>query len=305
MALQINRSDVAGFIPTSLITGELFYNSADDKLYIGNPDTTVSLVSDNPATIEQRLSHVETQNVATTAVAATAPANPNLGDLWYDTTDEQLRVYTGSEFELASDPYKLKTVGSAGVLPVTTAEFFQHIRFTPDADETTEGERFITAATIWAEQYTGQYFRITGIEEYFDSFPKQTNYLSTMKGPFVLKGGTTNSISSVLYYNTDGVLTTLDSSQYRLINKHGKGYLRPAIQTEWPTDVISDDLDVVIITYNTGKVPSDVPASVKSAILLIAASMFENRENEVVGQGIAMLKPIIAAKDLLHPYKVR
>jgi len=305
MALQINRSDVAGFIPTTLITGELFYNSADDKLYIGNPNATVSLVSDNPVTIEQRLSAVETQNVATTAVAATAPSNPNLGDLWYDTTDEQLRVYTGSEFELASDPYKLKTIGSAGVLPVTTTEFFQHIRFTPDADETTEGERFITAATIWAEQYTGQYFRITGIEEYFDDFPQQSNYLTTVKAPFVLKGGTTNSVTSIQYYNKDGVITTLDSLEYRLVNKHGKGYIRPAVQREWPTDVISGDSDVVIISYNTGKVPSDVPASVKSAILLIAASMFENRENEIVGQGIAMLKPIIAAKDLLHPYKVR
>ena len=304
MALQINRSDVVGYIPTSLITGELFYNSADDKLYVGNPDTTISLVSDNPANIESRLAELESDSNHT-VVSTSEPSSPITGDLWFDSSISQLKVYTGTEFELANDPYKLTTVGSAGVLPVSTSEFFQHIRFTADAAETTEAERFLTSATIWAEQYTGQYFRITGIEEYFDTFPQQTNYLATVKAPFVLKGGHTNSITNVEYYNGDGVLTTVDSSKYRLINKHGKGYLLPAIQEEWPTDVVYGDSDVVKIQYNTGKTPSDVPASVKSAILLIAASMFENRENEVVGQGIAILKPIIAAKDLLHPHKVR
>lgn len=304
MALQINRSNVVGYVPASLVTGELFYNSADDKLFIGNPDTTVSLVSADPLDIESRLATLE-YNSNITTVAATAPSGGQTGDLWYDTVNEQLQVFTGTAFELANDPYKLNTVGSVGVLPVTTAELFQHIRFTADAAEITEAERFIASATIWAEHYTGQYFRVTGVQEYFDNFPQQTNYLKTVREPFILKGGTTNLISSVKYYNKDAVLTTVEPTQYRLINKNGKGYLRPALQTEWPTDVVYGDSDVVIVSYTTGKVPGDVPSPVKSAILLIAASMFENRENEVVGQGIAILKPIIAAKDLLHPYKVR
>ena len=304
MALQINRSDVAGFIPASLVTGELFYNSTDDKLYVGNPDTSVSLVSDNPTVIEQRLADLENASNLTT-VQGTEPTSAQIGDLWFDTSVSALKVYTGTEFELANDPYKLTEVGSAGDDPVSTDEFFQHIRFTPDADEIIEGQRFIKSATIWAEQYTGRYFRITNIEQYFDTFPQQTNYLATVKAPFVLRGAKCNSISTVEYYNGDGVLTTVDSSKYRLINKNDKGYLLPAIQEEWPTDVVYGDPDVVRIQYNTGLIPSEVPASIKSAILLIAASMFENRENEVVGQGIAILKPIIAAKDLLHPYKVR
>ena len=104
--------------------------------------------------------------------------------------------------------------------------------------------------------------------------------------------------------DNNGELQTMSPSDYRIVNKNGKGRLLPAIGKDWPTEVHGDQ-DVIRIVYNTGLLPNDVPASVKSAILLIAASMFENRENEVVGQGIAILKPIIAAKDLLHPYKVR
>lgn len=304
MALQINRSDVAGYLPTSLLTGELFYNSADDKLYIGNPDSTISLISDNPADIESRLAVLEV-GLTSTVVSATAPSSPIVGDLWLDTTIQQLKVWDGSAWNLANDPYGLLDTGSFGLTPVTTDEFFQHIRFTPDAAETTEAERFLQSATLWAEQYTGQYFRLIGLEEYFDCFPQQTNYLERVKAPFVCKGGIINSISSIEYYNNDAVLTTVEASSYRLINKNNKGYVYPAIGSEWPTDVTKTDSNVVKIQYVTGVLPAGVPASVKSAILLIAASMFENRENEVVGQGIAMLKPIIAAKDLLHPYKVR
>ena len=304
MALQINRSDIAGYVPSSLITGELFYNSADNKLYAGNPDTTVSLVSDNPIEINNRIAQLEAQ-VNTTIVSHAAPTTPNVGDLWFDVVAAQLKVYSGTAWELANDPYKLNNVGSVGVIPVSTDQFFQHIRFTPDSDEIVEAERYLTAATLWAEQYTGQYFRVTTVEQYFDSFPKQTNYLETVKPPFVLQGGICNSITTLEYYNVDGVLTTVDPSSYRLVNKNSKSYLLPAINQYWATDVTTEDSDVVRIEYSTGLTPADVSSSIKSAILLIAASMFENRENEIVGQGIAMLKPIIAAKDLLHPYKVR
>lgn len=304
MALQINRSNVAGYIPASLVTGELFYNSADDKLFIGNPDTTISLLSADPLDIESRLAALE-YNSGTTIVAGTAPASGNEGLLWFNTTDGHLYIKIGSDWQLASDPYRAALVDVAGVYPVSSGDFFQHIRFTPNSDEVVEGARFIQAATLWAEQYTGQFFTVKTIEEYFDTFPQQTNYLATIKAAFNLKGGTTNSISSVKYYNKDAVLTTVDPTKYRLINKNDKGYLLPALQEIWPTDVIYGDSDVVIVSYSAGKTPAEVSASVKSAILLIAASMFENRENEVVGQGIAILKPIIAAKDLLHPYKVR
>ena len=304
MALQINRSDVALFVPSTLLAGEFFYNSADDKLYVGNPDSTVNLVSANPVDIESRIASLES-DTGHTVVSGTAPSTPTAGDLWFNTTEEQLYIYVDGAFQLANDPYKVAAVGVSGTFPVSSAEFFQHIRFTPDADETIEGERFIQAATLFAEQYTGRFFTVRTVEEYYDDFPKKTNYLETIKAPFILKGGSVNSIGSLKYYNNEQVEITVDASEYRLVNKRAKGHLYPAIGKHFPEDVLQGDADIVTLTYNVGTTPVDTPASVKSAILLIAASLFENRENEVVGQGIAMLKPIVAAKDLLHPYKVR
>lgn len=302
--VQINRSDVASFIPATLNAGELFYNSADNKLYIGNPDLSVNLVSDDPAVIESRIATLES-DIQNTTVSASAPAISKTGDLWFDNTESQLKIYTGSAWELANDPYRVAAVGVSGSYPVSADEFFQHIRFTPDANETLEGERFIQAATIFAEQYTGRFFTVRTVEEYYDEFPKKTNYLETVKAPFILKGGAANSIVSLTYYNQDQQEVTIPATDYRLVNKRSKGHVYPALGKYFPEDVLEGDSDVITLTYNAGTTPSDTPASVKSAILLIAASLFENRENEIVGTGIAMLKPIVAAKDLLHPYKVR
>jgi len=302
--VQINRSDVASFIPATLNAGELFYNSADNKLYIGNPDLSVNLVSDDPAVIESRIATLES-DIQNTTVSASAPTISKTGDLWFDTTESQLKIYTGSDWELANDPYRVAAVGVSGSYPVSADEFFQHIRFTPDANETLEGERFIQAATIFAEQYTGRFFTVRTVEEYYDEFPKKTNYLETVKAPFILKGGAANSIVSLTYYNQDQQEVTIPATDYRLVNKRSKGHVYPALGKYFPEDVLEGDSDVITLTYNAGTTPSDTPASVKSAILLIAASLFENRENEIVGTGIAMLKPIVAAKDLLHPYKVR
>ena len=304
MALQINRSNVIGYVPASLLGGEFFYNSADDKLYLGNPDETVVLVSADPADIETRLTSLE-NNAATAVVSITAPSTGNAGDLWFNSDDSNLYIYVDDDWIIAYDPYRVAEVGISGTFPVPATDFFQHIRFTPTPEEIVEGERFIQAATIFAEQYTGRFFTVRTVEEYFDDFPKKTNYLETIKKPFNLKGGKVNSVSSVTYYNTDKQEITLDASEYRLVNKRAKGFLYPAIGEHFPTDVLQGDADIVKVTYNVGTSPTDTPVSVKSAILLIAASLFENRENEVVGQGIAMLKPIVAAKDLLHPYKVR
>jgi hypothetical protein len=74
---------------------------------------------------------------------------------------------------------------------------------------------------------------------------------------------------------------------------------------EWPTNVATGEPDVITLTYSVGGSADSVPASVRSAILLIAASLWENRENEIVGSNIKALKPSTAAKDLLHPYKLR
>ena len=179
--------------------------------------------------------------------------------------------------------------------PISTTDLMQHLRFTADSSELTEAEIMISTATAFAEQYTGRKYSSQTVVTNFDSLA------STRR--FKLKGGLVSSVTSVQYYDSSYNLQTLND--YRLIHRNGVGYLYPAMGSHWPTDVASTDPEAVTVTYVVGTSPENTPASIKSAILLIAASLFENRENDIIGTNIKAIKPTLAARDLLHPYKLR
>lgn len=310
--VQLNRSDVALYVPASLLSGALFYNSADVKLYIGGPSGLPMLISEDPSVISTQLSTIEATNTAqdaqiaalsaasnATTVAATAPVSAVAGDLWFDTVSGSLHIYT-TEWVLANSLQA--DAGFAGVYPVSSGEFFDHIVFTPTAAEDLQSLNMIAAATAWAEMYTGRFFITRTVTHAFDSFPSLRN---GSKQPLRLMGQAVNDILGVTYADSSYTSQTLASTGYRNITKNSKTHLYPAMGTQWPTDVAAGEPDVINVTYSVGTLPSGVPAPVKAAILLIAASLWENRENEIVGTNIKSLKPIIAAKDLLHPYKLR
>lgn len=306
MAIQIDRSNVAGYIPTTMVAGSFFYNEADNKLYVGESDGTPNLISTDVSVIEQRLAALEAQS--STTVSASAPASPTEGDLWYDTDDNILKIYVDGAWVVSTGSAE---VGALGAYPVTLDEFFRHIRFTPDALEEVDGLQFIAAATNYAENYTKRLFYNRNFNQYFDEFPvheklyRRSRRLTTT--PIRLFGSDVKSITSFQYYDQNGDLETLvESTDYRKINKNSVCYLHPSVSAEyWPTDAHDELHDIIEINYNAGPYPGEVPAAVKSAILLIAASLFENRENDIIGSGLTVNKPIIAAQDLLHPYKVR
>ena len=60
-SVQINRSTIAGFVPSSLLAGEFFYNEADQILYMGTTDGSIDVVSYNAVDIQQRLTVLESQ----------------------------------------------------------------------------------------------------------------------------------------------------------------------------------------------------------------------------------------------------
>jgi len=312
--VQINRSDVALYVPASLLVGVMFYNSADNKLYVGDATNQPVLINADADSIAAQLDAIEATNTAQdvqlaelastsqkTTVASVAPASAETGDLWFDTNSAQLYLFT-TEWVLANT-VDIVTEGLAGVYPVSADEFFDHIVYTPaDAGETNQAINMIAAATAFAEQYTGRFFIVRTVNQEFDCFPTSTN---GKKQPFKLLGGVASAVLSQTYYNNSYALQAQDSSNYRAVHKHGRTYLYPSMGQDWPTDAVMDEPSAISVTYTVGGLPSEVPAGVKSAILLIAASLWENRENEIVGQSLQSLKPSMTAKDLLHPYKLR
>ena len=55
---------------------------------------------------------------AANSTAASAPSNNTTGDLWFDTTNQQLKVWTGSAFLVVGPAYSSAT-GTAGAIPET------------------------------------------------------------------------------------------------------------------------------------------------------------------------------------------
>jgi uncharacterized phiE125 gp8 family phage protein len=95
-----------------------------------------------------------------------------------------------------------------------------------------------------------------------------------------------STITSVVYYNTAGTLTTLSATSYQtdIVSPDSPARIAPAPGTSWPSTE-ADRLNAVIVTYTAGygAAASAVPQRVRHAIGLLVAHMHENREPLAVG----------------------
>lgn len=109
------------------------------------------------------------------------------------------------------------------------------------------------------------------------------------------------SIDSVKYTDVDGVSQTMPSTDYRLHQQYGLGFVELAAGKEWPGDLI-DEQEAVQIRFTCGYgAASAVPSAVKAAALLIAGSLYRNREADITGTIVAE-NPALSM--LLQPYMV-
>lgn len=134
-------------------------------------------------------------------------------------------------------------------------------------------EVWIRAATDWVEKYTQR------------ALLTQTYVLtaSHMPGRIVLPYATPlQSITSVKYYDADGVDQTWSSSNYRALTGDEPGGIEIVTDATWPT--VAERSDAVRITYVVGATsPIEVPASLVQAVQLLVAHWSANRESVLVG----------------------
>lgn len=109
------------------------------------------------------------------------------------------------------------------------------------------------------------------------------------------------SVTSVTYRSSlDGATTTLASSEYRvLLNGDRGGRIEPVYNSSWPLP--QPVIEAVTIEYVAGwATAGDVPADIKHAILLLAATWFENRE---ATSDLRLNEIPFGVESLLVPYK--
>ena len=155
---------------------------------------------------------------------------------------------------------------------LSVAEVAAHLRLGgspyPDQDLV---ESLITAARQWVEDYVRRAIGAQTLEDTFASFEE-----IRLRPPV-------SAITSI-YYKTSGVATLLAATEYDLVDDPDKGGVRVAYGKSWPSvDAVED---AVVVTYETGYTvgsPSDLPGTIRSAMMLVIGDLYENREAQILG----------------------
>lgn len=149
----------------------------------------------------------------------------------------------------------------------------------------------IKAARQRAERLTSRAFITQTLEAAFDRFD----------GAMELPHAPLQSVTSVVYVDGAGVSQTLAGSAYTVDSRSLVGRIAPIFGTCWPT-VRGAALDFVVVRYvaGYGDDPEDVPEPIRTAIKMMVAAWYDQRE-AVAPQGLAEVP--MGASALLMDYR--
>ncbi len=169
-------------------------------------------------------------------------------------------------------------------LSLEDAKTFMHIL---ESDEDALITSMIISAREYAESYTNRQFEIATWELITDCF---------FSGLTIPKS-TVTEISTIEYMDSDGVYQTLSTDDYYLYNEYGAGKIH--INSMPP---YKDDKRWIKITFKAGY--ETVPSSIVSYLKVLVSTMYENREQYIVGVSVETIANPAIHK-MLDMYKVQ
>lgn len=135
---------------------------------------------------------------------------------------------------------------------------------------------FITTAREKCEKYSGLSFVTQERQVVLDKFPC-TRIIYIPNGPV-------QSVGNISYYDDDGVVQELVSGTDFIVDTNSD-ICRIQVVDTWPST--EDRINAITIPFTAGWEIDDVhnpmPSVIKNAVLLEVASMYENRQNEIIG----------------------
>lgn len=193
---------------------------------------------------------------------------------------------------------KAKKVTQATHLPITLDEAKAHCRVT-FADDDALIEQLIRAATAEMETRLQRTLCESSWSVTLDEFPE--GHIKLCHPPIL-------SVTSVTYYNSAGVLTTLPSTDYVVDLVSEPGRIMPAPGKEWP-QTQAGRINAVTVAYTAGYLAGGsasqqrdaVPRDIRAFLLIRVATMYENRESVTFASAPFN---ITALDSLWQPYRV-
>lgn len=140
------------------------------------------------------------------------------------------------------------------------------------------------------------------LDAYFDAFPAFPNERFATPRCFLLPP--LQSVTSITYYDTDGVEQTLAADQYTVDAISEPARIEPAYGVTWPGT--REQMNAVKVRFVAGYGDAaDVPACVRNWMLMRIKTLWENRDQLIVGAGGLIEIPPAFIDGLLDPERVR
>jgi uncharacterized phiE125 gp8 family phage protein len=199
------------------------------------------------------------------------------------------------------------------VEPITLAQAKDHLRQDTD-DEDDLISSLITAARRWAEAYTRRAFITQTWRLSFDAAdvpasvssdpvavalqiqPVAGSIITLPRPPLI-------DVMGITSYSTANVAATVAPATYLVDPYSTPGRVCLNDGQTWPTGLRAIDSLVVEYTAGYGATAAAVPYDIKAAIKRLVNTIYEQREDFVVGQTISRDVPS-DAKTMLDPYRI-
>ena len=190
----------------------------------------------------------------------------------------------------------LSVVTASTVEPVSVAEVKQQARIDHKHEDDLIAA-YIAAARQWCETYVQRplngsavTYRLT-MDSFCDQRYMRGDVIYLPRPPFL-------GLSGIVYYDSDGDLQLFIDPITDITSEPGR--IQPELDQYWPTDVRAK-IGSVLITYTAGySSVSAVPQGCRTAIKMLAAHWYENREPVAAGAGTEVPFGLTA---LLDPHK--
>jgi uncharacterized phiE125 gp8 family phage protein len=174
-----------------------------------------------------------------------------------------------------------------------------HLRVDQDADDNLI-EATMAAVRDHVETVTNRTMIQRTFDLVLDDFPASSNDpIYILRTPLV-------SVTSITYTDSNGDSQTWGSANYIVDTSSEPPRVAPAYGVSYPAtrDIVNAVTVRFIAGYGTSgdAIPTDVPAALRQAMLLMIGTLYENRESIVVGTITAKIPDAFDA--LLAPYKV-
>lgn len=170
---------------------------------------------------------------------------------------------------MLSPQFSLVRVSAPAALPISVAEAKAQMRVEGNDDDTII-ERLVNAAVAFVD--------VQGVLGRAMITQTWGEWLAPNPSTVMLSLGPVQSVSAIKYYDVDGVLQTATLADFNVFGTPNRITITPKTGKAWPTTQTRDDAIKIEYVIGYGNAASDVPQTVRHALLMLVAHWYENRE---------------------------